>query len=115
MRHGNHNRKFGRESGQRRALMRSLMRSIVLKGRIMTTEAKAKELRPAIEKLLTRGRKATLADRRALVSALGDATTASKLIKTAKNYEGRAGGYTRIVKLVQRKGDAAKMALIEFV
>ncbi len=115
MRHGNHNRKFGRERGQRKALMHSLMRSLVIKGKITTTEAKAKELRPSIEKLLTKGRTATLANRRILISELGDAATADKLIKTAKNYESRAGGYTRIVKMLPRKGDASKMALIEFV
>lgn len=115
MRHGNHNRKFGRERGQRKALMRSLMRSIVLEGRIKTTEAKAKELRPSIEKLVTKGKDASVANRRLLVSALGDVRTANKLIKTAENYKERSGGYTRIVKLVPRKGDASPMALIEFV
>lgn len=115
MRHGNHNRKFGRERGQRKALMRSLMRSLVLEGRIKTTEAKAKELRPSIEKLVTRGRNATVTNRRVIIALLGDERAAGKLIKTAANYEGRAGGYTRIVKLMPRKGDGSKMALIEFV
>lgn len=115
MRHGNHNRKFGRETDQRRALLKSLARSLVLKGRIKTTEAKAKEIRPMVEKLVTRGKSATLASRRMLISELGDATTANKLIKTAEGYKDRAGGYIRIVKMVQRKGDASPMALIEFV
>jgi large subunit ribosomal protein L17 len=95
--------------------MRSLMRSFVLEGKIQTTEAKAKELRPSIEKLVTRGKSATLANRRVLISQLGDAKVANKLIKTAANYAERTGGYTRITKLVARKGDAAKMAVIEFV
>ncbi len=115
MRHHNNNRKFGREKGQREALLKSLARSLVLKGRIKTTEAKAKEVRPMVEKLLTRGKNATLANRRMLISQLGDATTAEKLIKTAENYKERSGGYIRIVKMVERKGDASPMALIEFV
>jgi large subunit ribosomal protein L17 len=115
MRHGNHNRKFGRETDQRAALLRSLARSLVLKGRITTTEARAKEIRPMVEKLVTRGKSATLANRRLLISELGDAASANKLIKTAEGYKDRAGGYIRIVKMVQRKGDASPMALIEFV
>jgi large subunit ribosomal protein L17 len=87
----------------------------VIKGRIQTTEAKAKELRPHIEKLLSRGRSASLADRRLLMAELRDARALGKLIKTAQNYTTRAGGYTRIVKLIKRKGDASPMAIIEFV
>jgi large subunit ribosomal protein L17 len=115
MRHGNVNRKFGRQTGQRHALLKSLARSLVLRGKIQTTIAKAKEIRPLVEKMVTRGRTDTLANRRMLVSALGDLKTANKLIATAKNYEGRTGGYLRIVKMGPRKGDAAQMALIEFV
>ncbi len=116
MRHGNVNRKFGRERGQRVALMRSLVRSLILRGRMQTTLAKAKEVRPMVEKMLTRGKEATLANRRHLISQLGgDEKIAAKLIKTAEGYKDRAGGYTRITKLGSRKGDAAQMALIEFV
>jgi len=82
---------------------------------MQTTEAKAKEVRPLVEKMVTRARTGTLASRRLLIAALGDAQAANKLIATAKVYEGRAGGYTRITKLGVRKGDAAAMALIEFV
>ncbi|HYF12882.1 MAG TPA: 50S ribosomal protein L17 [Candidatus Paceibacterota bacterium] len=115
MRHHNHNRKFGREKGQREALLKSLARSLVIKGRITTTEAKAKEIRPLVEKMLTRGKSATLANRRMLIAALGDISTANKLIATAENYKDRNGGYLRIVKMMPRKGDASPMALIEFV
>lgn len=80
-----------------------------------TTLAKAKEIRPMVEKMVTRGRTETLANRRLLVAALGDEKTAKKLIATAKNYDGRTGGYLRIVKMGPRKGDAAEMAVIEFV
>lgn len=115
MRHGNTNRKFGRETNERRALLKSLARSLVLKGRIQTTEAKAKEVRPLVEKLVTKGKNATLANKRALVSQLGDIGTANKLIKTAEGYKTRTGGYLRIVKMGPRKGDASPMAVIEFV
>ena len=91
------------------------MRSLVLKGKIQTTEARAKEIRPMVEKLTTRAKNATLANRRALIAQLGDEGTARKLIKTAAGYQERAGGYVRIVKMAPRKGDAAALALIEFV
>ncbi len=115
MRHGNVNRKFGRKTDQRRALLRSLARSLVLEGRIQTTEARAKEIRPLVEKLITRGRTDTVANRRLILSRLGDIETTQKLITTAANYHERPGGYLRIVKMGPRKGDAAAMALIEFV
>ena len=117
MKHHKDQRKLGREAGQRRALLRSLAHSLVLKESITTTEAKAKEVRPFVEKLLTRAISGTVAARRDVLSALGgDTKVTSKLFKTlAPRYGSRAGGYTRIVKKLQRKGDAAKMAVIEFV
>ncbi|HWB34214.1 MAG TPA: 50S ribosomal protein L17 [Candidatus Paceibacterota bacterium] len=115
MRHHNNNRKLGRMKGPREALLKSLARSLVIKGKIITTEAKAKEIRPVVEKMLTRGKSDTLANRRMLASQLGDAATAGKLIKTAQAYKERSGGYTRIVKMLPRKGDGSPMAVIEFV
>lgn len=115
MRHGNVNRKFGREKGQRAALLKSLARNLVIKGRMTTTLAKAKEVRPLVEKMVTRGKEASLANRRHLIVALGDERATAKLIKTAATYKDRTGGYLRIVKMGPRKGDAAEMALIEFV
>ncbi len=115
MKHHARGRKFGRERNQRSALLRSLMRSLVLKGRITTSEAKAKEIRPMIEKLLTRGKVATLHNRRLLITELGDPAVAAKLMKTAENYTARAGGYVRIVKMMPRKGDASARAMIEFI
>ena len=115
MRHGNVNRKFGRERGQRRAFFKSLARNLVLKGRMQTTEARAKEIRPMVEKLITKGKNPTLANRRMLISTLGDARIAQKVITLAEEHKGRTGGYTRIVKMAPRKGDAARMAMIEFV
>lgn len=115
MKHHRTNRKLGRERNQRKALLKSLARSLVLKGRIQTTEAKAKEIRGMVEKLVTRGKQASVANRRFLITALGDAHTAAKLIKTSEAYKERPGGYLRVIKMAPRKGDAAAMALIEFV
>ncbi len=116
MRHGNHNRKFGRESNQRLALKRSLAEGLIKHGRIETTEARAKELRPYVEKLITRARENTLANRRELISQLGTPARVQKLIKdVAPRYAGRAGGYTRIIKLPARRSDASPRALIELV
>ena len=115
MRHGDSNRKFGRERGQRKAFVRSLARNLVIRGSMQTTVARAKEIRPVVEKMVTKGKHPTLANRRALIAELGDARTAGKLIKTAEGYASRAGGYLRITKLGARKGDAAPMAMIEFV
>lgn len=114
MRHGNVNRKFGREKNQRAALLSSLAQSLIQKGRIKTTLAKAKEVRPLVEKMVTRSKKDTLQSRRMLTAQLGE-RTAQKLIKTASAYKERPGGYLRIVKMGPRMGDAAEMALIEFV
>lgn len=115
MRHGNHNRKFGREKGQRAAFLKSLARNLIIRKKMTTTEARAKEIRPMVEKLVTKGKNPTLANRRMLIATLGAATTASRVIKIAEGYESRTGGYLRITKMGPRKGDAAPMAVIEFV
>lgn len=117
MRHHNENRKFGRESGQRRALFRTLAVSLIRDGRIRTTEARAKALRPIVERLITQAKRNTLASRRLIIARLGEeGTSAEKLAKTiAPRYTDRPGGYTRIVKLSATRTDAAPMAIIEFV
>ena len=117
MRHGNNVRKFGRNKNQRHALMKGLMLALIAHGKIETTEAKAKELRPAIEKLVTKANIGTLASRRLVTSRLyGLTSEAAKLIDTvAPKYKGQAGGYTRITKMPRRLGDASKMAIIEFI
>lgn len=114
MRHRKKGRKFGREGGQRNALMRTMAGSLFLRGRMYTTEAKAKELRPYVEKLVTRARRGTLADRRALAASLPDAAVRGAMTR-AEAMKDRPGGYTRITKLGVRKGDSARMATIEFV
>jgi len=119
MRHHNKNRKFGRKRNARQALLKSLAISLIRHGRIKTTEAKAKELRPFIEKLVTKSRtaKEDISIRRSIIATLMNQNPeAKKLIEEiTPKYEGRSGGYTRILKLAQRQGDAAKMAFIEFV
>lgn len=116
MRHHDSNRKFGRERNQRTALLRSLAVSLIGRGRIRTTEAKAKELRPFVEKLVTMAQKENLSSRRLVGARLGNAKEAKKLFdEIAPRYKERAGGYTRVVKLPVRQTDAARMAIIEFV
>jgi len=116
MRHHNQNRKFGREEGPRNALLRSLTRSLVLKGTITTTEARAKEIRPIVEKLITRGKNPTLSNHRILISRLGgDEGVAKKVETVAKKFAERKGGYLRVVKLGNRKSDGSPMAAIQFV
>jgi len=117
MRHHNNVRKFGRKKNERNALMKGLALALIAHGRIETTEAKAKELRPIIEKLITKANVGTLSSRRLVISRLYNLTSeASKLIdEIAPKYKSRTGGYTRITKLPRRQGDASKMAVIEFV
>ena len=116
MRHHNKNRKFGREKNQRKALLRTLLLSLIAHKKITTTEAKAKEIRPLIEKLVTKGKVVSVFSQRSLVARLGSKKGAHTLITDiAPRYRERHGGYTRITKLPRRLGDASKMAVIEFV
>lgn len=116
MRHHNANRKLKRERNQRRALLRSLARELFLHGKIVTTEAKAKEVRSFAEKLITEAKKETPASQRVAASRLANNTIVGKLVKTiAPQYKDRNGGYTRIVKLERRPSDGSKMAAIELV
>ncbi len=117
MRHHNANRKFGRTKNQRHALIKSLALSLVKHEQIQTTEAKAKELRPFIEKIITKGKMATLKAERLVISRLLNRKTEVKKIfdEIVPKYADRKGGYTRIVKLPKRAGDASPMAIIEFV
>ena len=108
-------RKFGRKTNVRRALMRSLVVNLVRDDKIKTTLAKAKELRPDIEKIITKAKSDTLSNRRLLIAKVGEVTTKKLFDKIAPKYKNRLGGYTRIVKLPARRGDASEMAVIEFV
>ena len=116
MRHHKKGRIFGREKGQREALVRSLALSLIIKGSIKTTEAKAKELRPFVEKLITKGKDGSLGSRRLVIARLHSVSGTKRLFDTiAPQYKARSGGYTRIVKLPTRVTDGARMAQIEFV
>ena len=117
MRHHNKNKKFGRVKNQRLALLRSLAVSLVRDGKIVTTESKAKGLRPFIEKLITRGRNGGVHALRLINTRLGGQKKAGiKLVnEIAPKYMERKGGYTRITKLAPKKSDGRKMAVIEFV
>jgi len=117
MRHHNNNRKFGRNKNQRVALLRSLALNLIIRSKIKTTLAKAKELRPYIEKLITHARTDTIAKRRLVASRLGNSDKEVKKLfnNIAPVYKDRKGGYTRILKLGVRKSDSAEMAYIEFI
>ena len=117
MKHHKTGRKLGRVRKVRVALLRSLARSLILKGKITTTIAKAKELRPYAERLVTIARKDTIASRRLIASRLGnDTESATKLTqKIAPKYKDRPGGYTRITKLGVFADAKRDKAVIEFV
>lgn len=117
MRHHKKGRTFGRVKKQQTALLRSLTRSLVLHGSIITTVAKAKELRPFVERLVTMAKQDSLSSRHALESRLGNAHDVVKKLHTelAPKYATRAGGYTRITRLGKRGARKAEEAKIEFV
>lgn len=116
MRHSNRNKKLGRKQNQRTALLRTLAKSLLRDGNIKTTEAKAKALRPFIERLITHARTGTVSSRRIVAARLGGVVNITKLYKEiAPKYASRAGGYTRVVKAGIRKSDGARLAVIELV
>lgn len=108
-------RKLHREKDQRRALLNSLASSLVIHERIKTTEAKAKELSPFIEKKITRAKKGDIVSRRLLLKNFSQDIVKKLVTDIAPKYKERKGGYTRVVKLGIRKSDGAKMAIIELV
>ena len=116
MRHLNSGRKFGRETSHRKAMMLNLCKSLIEHGRITTTVPKAKELRAWIEPMVTRAKTDSIHNRRLAFADLRDNGLVAKLYtEIAPKYAGRPGGYTRAFKLGPRQGDAAPMALLEFV
>ena len=117
MRHGNNKRKFGRTKSQRNALMSSLALNLIVREKIKTTLPKAKELRPYIEKLVTRAKTGNLATRRLIIAKLDNRSKEVKKLfdVIAPKYTEKKGGYTRVLKLGVRKSDGAEMAHIEFV
>ena len=116
MRHRKKNRKLGRVTRKRDALLRNLSDSLVVNGKIKTTLPKAKELRMFVEPLVTKAKKGTLTERRNLIKVLYTNSAVKKLMEEyGPKYKDRQGGYTRITKLGPRKNDGAEMAVIEFV
>lgn len=116
MRHQRKGRKLGIQPDHRRLLLANLACSLLQNGRIKTTEAKAKEVRPLVEKVITLGKDGSLAARRQAIGLLHNKKISYELFNTiAPKYADRPGGYTRILKLGPRKGDAAPMVYIELV
>lgn len=116
MRHRKTGRKLGRDSAHRKALYSNLAVAVIEHGRIRTTEAKAKEVRPLVEELVTLGKRGDLAAHRQAVSVLrSKGATHTLFSDVAPRFADRPGGYTRIVKIGPRQGDAARMAYLEFV
>ncbi len=117
MRHKVKKKKFDRTKEQRLALYRSLARALILEERIETTVERAKAVRSFIEKLVTLGKKGDLAARRRALQLLPDREVIKKLFEDiAPRFEGRNGGYTRVIKLPdRRRGDGAELAILEWV
>jgi len=115
MRHLNAGRKLSRNSSHRRALMRNMVTSLIEHGRIRTTDAKAKEVRRWADRMVTLGKQQTIAARRrARAFVQTDAAVAKLFSEVAPRFANRAGGYTRIIKIGQRAGDAAPISILEF-
>lgn len=115
-RHGYQGRKFGRERDQRQALIKSLAEALILNQTIETTLPKAKEIRPYVEKLITKAKKGDLAARRSVISGVMTIEAAHKLVDDiAPKLSGRNSGYLRIERTTARRGDNAQLARVSFV
>jgi len=116
MRHRKKGTILGREKAPREALLRNLTASVILYEKVTTTEAKAKAVRPLVEKAITSGKTPTLASRRKLLSFFYTDHPVKKIFEVlGPRYQNRAGGYTRIIKIGSRKNDGADMVQIELV
>ena len=116
MRHGKSGRRLGRTTSHREAMFRNLVTSFLNHEKITTTDAKAKEIRSVAEKMITLGKRGDLHSLRLAASYIREKSVVTKLFSTiAPRYKDRSGGYTRIVKLGIRQGDAAPVSLIELV
>jgi len=116
MRHRKAVKKLGRTASHRKAMFRNMVTSLFKYEKIVTTDAKAKELRRLAEKMITIGKKGNLHAVRQAMTVIRDRTTAKKLFDDlAKRYENRQGGYTRIVKLGFREGDNAALSMIQLI
>ncbi len=116
MRHRKAGRKLGRTSSHRRAMMRNLVTSLLEHEKIITTDAKAKELRGVADKMITLGKRGTLHARRQALSFIRNSLVTKKVFEElSPRYTERAGGYTRIVKVGNREGDNALLSMIELM
>jgi large subunit ribosomal protein L17 len=115
MRHRKSGRKLKRNSGQRRALYRSLVAGVLRYGKIVTTEAKAKAVRPQLEKLITLAKEDTDHRRRLAMRKLPSEQVVDRLFAVAPEYQDRPGGYTRIIRIGPRQGDGAMLVQLELV
>jgi large subunit ribosomal protein L17 len=115
MRHFKKGRKFGRVRKQRRAMLKGLASSFIIAGKMRTTLAKAKELQPAVEKIISKAKENSVSSRRYASSMLNSRALKSLFSDVAPLFKERRGGYTRIMRLGRRASDAAEMAIIELV
>ncbi len=116
MRHQRKGRRFGLQPDHRRLMLANLACSVLEHGRVKTTEARAKEVRPLVEKVITMGKAGDLSSRRQVISLLRNKKISYSLFnEIAPRYAERPGGYTRIVKMGPRPGDAAEMVFLELV
>ena len=107
-------RTIGRKTGPRNALQKSLLRSLILAGKIQTTQAKAKDISPLAEKLVSKAKKGKMSQVRQLSGLLGNEAAKKLIEEIAPRYQERKGGYTRVIKLQPRRSDASPRAIIEF-
>lgn len=116
MRHNKAGRRFGRTTSHREAMFRNMVTSLLLHEKVQTTDAKAKELRPLAEKMITLGKRGDLHAVRQAAAYIRDKAVVTKLFATiAPRYKDRPGGYTRIIKIGMRPGDTAQVSIIELV
>lgn len=116
MRHAKKGRKLGTDASHTKAMLRSLAAALLVNERIKTTEARAKEMRPLVDRIITWGKRGDVHARRLALAELGDQALVKKVFDDiAPRYAERPGGYTRILKLGPRKGDAAPMVIMELV
>ncbi|HKA56432.1 MAG TPA: 50S ribosomal protein L17 [Candidatus Binatia bacterium] len=115
MRHLKAGRKLNRTAAHRKMLMRNLVKALIQREQIRTTDAKAKELRRWADRMVTLGKKGTLHARRLAFAYLGSRGLVKRLFdEVTPRFQGRSGGYTRVLKIGPRRGDAAPMSVVEF-
>ena len=115
MRHQKKGRKLGTDASHTKAMLKSLAVALFTSERMKTTETRAKEVRGLVDKVITWAKRGDVHSRRLAIAALGDKDLVAKIFNDRERYEGRPGGYTRILKLGPRKGDAAPMVIMELV